>query len=234
MVDDGAVLYLHGGGYCVGSVRSHTPMASKLAAAAGLPVLIVDYRLAPEHPFPAAVDDAVTVFRWLVAQGLAPGRIAIAGDSAGGGLTLAALLALREQGGPVPGAAACISPWTDLTLSGPSIGANVDGDPMLDGPRLQTYADWYLGEDGDPCHPLASPRFADLAGLSPVIVHAAEDEVLVDDARLVAEAIEAAGGTVAYRAWPAAFHVFHATAGLTPEADEAVAEMGAFLRTHLA
>ena len=157
VVDDGALLYLHGGGYCVGSVVSHTPMASKLGAAAGLPVLIVDYRLGPEHRFPAAVDDAVTAFRWLVAQGLEPERIAVAGDSAGGGLTLATLLALRAAGDALPGAAACISPWTDLTMSAPSMDANVDGDPMLDRPRLQTYADWYLGPDRDATDPLVSP-----------------------------------------------------------------------------
>ncbi|HEY5886193.1 MAG TPA: alpha/beta hydrolase [Acidimicrobiales bacterium] len=233
-VDAAALLYLHGGGYCVGSVISHTPLVSKLAAAAGIPALIVDYRLGPEHPFPAAVDDAVTAFRWLVAQGLSPGRIAVAGDSAGGGLTLATLLALRAAGDAPPGAAACMSPWTDLTMSGPSMDANVDRDPMLDRPRLQTYADWYLGPDGDPTDPLVSPRFADLAGLPPVVIHAADDEVLLDDARLVAEAIDAAGGTVEYRTWPGAFHVFHATAGLVPEAGEAVAAMGAFLRRHLA
>jgi monoterpene epsilon-lactone hydrolase len=233
VLDDGALLYLHGGGYCVGSVVSHTPMASKLGAAAGLPVLIVDYRLGPEHRFPAAVDDAVTAFRWLVAQGLEPERIAVGGDSAGGGLTLATMLALRAAGDPLPGAAACISPWTDLTMSAPSMDANVDGDPMLDRSRLQTYADWYLGPDRDPTDPLVSPRFGDLAGLPPVVIHAADDEVLLDDARLVAEAIESAGGTLEFRTWPEAFHVFHATAGLVPEADEAIAAMGAFLRTHL-
>jgi acetyl esterase/lipase len=230
---DGALLYLHGGGYCVGSIVSHKPMASRLGAAAGLPVLILDYRMGPEDRFPAAVEDSTAAVDWLVAQGLAPERIAIAGDSAGGGLTLATLLALRDRGGPLPGAAACLSPWTDLTMTTPSMDANVDGDPMLDRARLQKYVDWYLGADGDPRDPLASPRFADLSGLPPVVIHAAAEEVLLDDARLVAEAIEAAGGTVEYRTWPGVFHVWHATAGLTPEADEAVDAVGAFLRTHL-
>jgi acetyl esterase/lipase len=233
VAEDGALLYLHGGGYCVGSVVSHRAMASKLAVAAGLRALIIDYRLGPEHRFPAAIDDAVTAYRWLIGKGVAPGRIAVAGDSAGGGLTLATVLALREAGDDLPGAAACISPWTDLTMSGPSIDANPGTDPMLDRARLQVYADWYLGPDADPRDPLASPQFADLSGLPPVVVHAADEEVLVDDARRVAEAIAAAGGTVDHRTWPGTFHVFHATAGLTPEADEAVAAMGAFLAEHL-
>ncbi len=230
---DGALLYLHGGGYVVGSVVSHRPLASKLAAATGVPALIVDYRMGPEDPFPAAVEDAVTAFRWLVARGVAPARIAVAGDSAGGGLTLAMLLVLREAGGPVPGAAACISPWTDLTMSAPSMDANTGGDPMLDRERLQWYADRYLPAGTDPREPTVSPRFADLSDLPPLGIHAADDEVLLDDARLVAEAVEAAGGTVEYRTWPGAFHVFHATAGMTPEADEAVTAMGSFLEAHL-
>ena len=131
------------------------------------------------------------------------------------------------------GAAACLSPWTDLTMDTPSMDANVASDPMLDRARLQQYAEWYLGPDGDPTTPTASPRFGDLSGLPPVLLHAADDEVLVDDARLVAEAIEAAGGVVEYRTWPGCFHVWHAVAGLAPEADEAIAAAGAFLRRHL-
>jgi acetyl esterase/lipase len=233
VADDAALMYLHGGGYCVGSLVSHKPMASKIAEACGVPVLLVDYRLGPEHRFPAAVEDAVTAFDWLLQQGLAPDRLAIAGDSAGGGLTLATLLARRDAGMSLPGAAACLSPWTDLTQSGPSMDANVDRDPMLDRARLQNYADWYLGPDGDATHPHASPRFGDFGGLPPVLLHAADDEVLLDDARLVAEGIEAAGGTVEYRTWPGVFHVWHAVAGLAPESDEAVAEVGAFVRRHL-
>jgi acetyl esterase/lipase len=230
--EDGALVYLHGGGYCVGSLVSHKPLASRLGAASGLPVLLVDYRLGPEHVFPAAVEDAVTAVDWVLEQGIAPDRVAVAGDSAGGGLALATLLARRDAGVPVPGAVACISPWTDLTMSTPSMDANTAGDPMLDRERLQVYVDWYLA-GADATDPLASPRFADLSGLPPVLIHAADDEVLLDDARLVAEAIEAAGGDVEYRTWPGAFHVFHATAGLTPEADEAVAAIGDFLRARL-
>jgi acetyl esterase/lipase len=233
VVDDRALLYLHGGGYVVGSTVSHSPMASKVGAAAGLPVLVLDYRLAPEHPFSAAIEDADTAFDWLLAQGLAPEQVAVAGDSAGGGLTLALLLHRRDAGAALPGAAACLSPWTDLTMTSPSIDANEATDPMLDRPRLQAYADWYLG-DGDPREPLASPRFADLHGLPPVLIHAAEQEVLLDDARLVAEGIGAAGGVCEYRSWPGVFHVWHAVAGLAPEADEAVAEIGRFLRERLA
>lgn len=232
-VDDAALVYLHGGGYCVGSLVSHKPMASKLGAAAGLPVLLVDYRLGPEHRFPGAVEDAVTAVDWLLDQGLSADRIGVAGDSAGGGLTLATLLARRDAGVAVPGAAACLSPWTDLTMDTPSMDANAATDPMLDRSRLQQYAEWYLGPDGDPTTPTASPRFGDLSRLPPVLIHAADDEVLLDDARLVAEAIEAAGGVVEYRTWPGCFHVWHAVAGLDPEADEAIAAAGAFLRRHL-
>lgn len=233
VAEDAALLYLHGGGYAVGSVVSHRGMASKIGAAAGLPVLLLGYRLAPEDPYPAAVEDAVTAFDWLLDQGLSADRLAVAGDSAGGGLTLATLLARRDAGVALPGAVACLSPWTDLTMTSASIDANAATDPMLDRPRLQVYADWYLA-GGDPRDPLASPRFADLSGLPPVLLHAAEQEVLLDDARLVAEAIAAAGGEVEYRTWPGVFHVWHAVAGLAPEADEAVAAVGAFLRLHLA
>ena len=231
--EDRALLYLHGGGYAVGSTVSHTPMASKIGLAAGLPVLVVDYRLAPEHPFPAAVEDADTAFDWLLGRGFEPERIGVAGDSAGGGLTLALLLHRRDAGAALPGAAACLSPWTDLTMDSPSMDANVATDPMLDRERLQVYADWYLG-DQDPRDPIASPRFADLHGLPPVLIHAAEQEVLCDDARVVADGIEAAGGVAEYRCWPGVFHVWHAVAGLAPEADEAVEEVGRFLRQHLA
>ena len=232
-VEDAALVYLHGGGYCVGSLVSHKPMAAKIGAAAGLPVLLVDYRLGPEHCFPAAVEDASTALDWLLDQGFARDRVALAGDSAGGGLTLATLVARRDAGVTLPGAAACLSPWTDLTQGSASMDANEGTDPMLDRARLQNYAEWYLGPDGDPTHPHASPRFADFHGLPPVLLHVAADEVLLDDARLVAEGIEAAGGTVEYRAWPGVFHVWHAIAGLAPEADEAVAEVAAFVRRHL-
>ncbi len=233
VVEDAALLYLHGGGYCVGSLVSHKGLASKVGAASGVPVLLIDYRLGPEDPFPGAVEDAVTAFDWLLEQGLAPDRLAVAGDSAGGGLTLAMLLARRDAGVALPAAAACLSPWTDLTQDTPSMDANVGTDSMLDRERLRTYADWYLGPDGDATHPHASPRFGDLHGLPPVLLHAADQEVLLDDARLVAEGIEAAGGVVEYRTWPGVFHVWHAVAGLAPEADEAVAEVGDFVRRHL-
>lgn len=230
---DGALLYLHGGGYASGSSASHAPLAGHLSAATGLPALVIDYRRAPEHPFPAAVDDAVAAYRALVGSGLTPGRIAVAGDSAGGGLTLATLLALRDAGDELPAAGACLSPWTDLTGTAPSIDANADRDVMLTAGHLKQYADWYLDGE-DPEHPLASPRFADLQGLPPVLVHVAEDEILLDDSREVAAAIEATGGTVEYRSWPGVFHVWHAVVPLAPEAVEAVEALGAFVRRHLA
>ena len=142
---DTCVLYLHGGGYVIGSCNTHRALASHLAGRAGLPVLVVDYRLGPEHPYPAAVDDALTAYEWLLDAGFEPDRIVVAGDSAGGGLTLATLLALRDRGRPLPALGVPISPWTDLTLSGDSMTSMAEHDPMVTRHGLQRMADWYVG-----------------------------------------------------------------------------------------
>jgi monoterpene epsilon-lactone hydrolase len=231
--DDGAIVYLHGGGYCLGSIGTHRSLASRLSVAAGLPVLIVGYRLAPEHPQPAAVDDAVAAYRWLLDQGFAPAQLAIAGDSAGGGLALAAMLQLRATDpGLVPGAGALLSPWTDLTQSGASLVTNADRDQLLSAATLQELADWYLN-GVDPRDPLVSPRFADLAGLPPLLIQVGEPEALLDDATGTAAAAEAAGVAVTLDVWPEMFHVWQASAGLTPEGDRAMEAIGAFLARHV-
>ena len=230
--DDGALLYLHGGGYCIGSIASHRSLASRLSAASGLAVLLPGYRLAPEDPFPAGLDDAVVAYEWMVQRGFAPSRLAIAGDSAGGGLTLATLLRLRDGGAELPAAAALLSPWTDLTQSGPSMTANATKDPMVGKDDLDEYAAWYAG-DADPAGPLLSPVFADLGGLPPMIIQVGEPETLLDDATRTAATAEAAGVDVTLDVWPEVFHVWQASAGMTPEGDRAAEALGSFLAGQL-
>jgi acetyl esterase/lipase len=231
--DEGALLYLHGGGYCIGSIATHRALASRLSVASGLPVLLPGYRLAPEHPFPAGLDDALAAYGWLVDRGFAPDRLAVAGDSAGGGLTLATLLRLRDGSGvDLPSAAALLSPWADLTLSGASMSDNATTDPMVTEADLDDYAAWYAG-DADRAGPLLSPAFADLAGLPPLLIQVGEPETLLDDAKATAATAEAAGVDVTLDVWPEVFHVWQASAGMTPEGDRAVAEIGAFLAGHV-
>jgi epsilon-lactone hydrolase len=228
------VLYLHGGGYCSGSLDSHRQLASRLALASGSEVVVLDYRLAPEDPYPAAVVDATSAFRELLGAGGDPTRMAIAGDSAGGGLALAALLALREAGDPLPAAAVCLSPWVDLTQSAPSYDSLADLDPMVSRGALDEMARYYVGP-ADPRTELISPLFADdLAGLPPVLIEVGAREVLLDDATGMAERLRAAGGTVELTVWPELIHVFQAfPAAIIPESDESITAVGAFLADRL-
>jgi monoterpene epsilon-lactone hydrolase len=229
---DACILYLHGGGYVIGSCNTHRPLASHLAARTGLPVLLVDYRLGPEHVFPAAVDDAVTAYAWLLARGFEPGRIVVAGDSAGGGLTLATLLALRDREIALPALAVPISPWTDLTLSGDSMTSMADRDPMVKREGLQRMADWYVG-DGDAGAPLVSPLFGDLHGLPPLLIHVGEVETLRDDAVRFAERARAAGVDVTLEVWPEMIHVWHVFGAAVPESEAAVTRVAEFITQRL-
>lgn len=231
-VSDACILYLHGGGYVIGSCNTHRPLASHLAARSGLPVLLVDYRLGPEHVFPAAVDDALTAYAWLLAAGFEPDRVVIAGDSAGGGLTLATLLALRDRGLPQPALGVGISPWTDLTLSGASMTSMAELDPMVKRDGLQRMADWYLG-DGDPRTPLASPLFGDPTGLPPLLIHVGDVETLRDDAIRFADLAEVAGVDVTLEVWPEMIHVWHAFGAAVPESDAAVTRVAEFITQRL-
>lgn len=231
--EEGALLYLHGGGYCVGSIASHRGLAGDLSRAVGRRVLLLDYRLAPEHPFPAALDDATAAYRSLLDGGADPQRLAIAGDSAGGGLAAATLVALRDAGTPLPAAAALLSPWTDLSLSGPSMEARADVDPMVQRATLQPMADAYL-DGADPTTPLASPLFADLRRLPPLLIHVGSAETLLDDAVRFAARARAAGVDATLEVWDDMVHVWHAFAFLLPEARDAIARLGAFLRERLA
>lgn len=229
---DRVILYVHGGGYVLGSANSHMNMVGHIARAAGCRALNVDYRLAPEHPFPAAVEDAVAAYRWLLAQGIAPEHIAVSGDSAGGGLTLATLLALKRQGLPLPAAAVPLSPWTDLTMSGDSIESRAAVDLIVGNDALGTLSAFYLGE-ASPKDPLASPLFGDLAGLPPLYIQVGDEEVLLDDARRFAEKARAAGVEVRLDVFPEMQHVFQMSVGVVPEATEAVQRIGEWLRPRL-
>ncbi|HMJ76898.1 MAG TPA: alpha/beta hydrolase, partial [Iamia sp.] len=226
----GTVLYLHGGAYVSGSLNTHRALAGQLALATARPVVALDYRLAPEHPFPAAVDDAVAAAVELAADG----PYAVAGDSAGGGLALATLVALRDRGHVPPAAGWLISPWADLTQSGATYDSRVDVDPMLGREALDEAASEYLGR-ADATDPLASPMMADLAGLPPVRIDVGDAEVLLDDSVTAGHRIEAAGGAAQVVVWPEMIHVFPAfPADIVPEARECLTAAGAFLAQHLA
>ncbi|MCC6763405.1 MAG: alpha/beta hydrolase [Deltaproteobacteria bacterium] len=230
---DHTILYLHGGGYVVGSLNTHRELASRLGRAANARVLTIDYRLAPEHPHPAAVDDAVAAYRWLLAQGLAPERVAIAGDSAGGGLTIATLLALRDRGGALPSGGVCFSPWVDLEGTGESMDT-IRNDPMLNRALILHFARFYLGGGAiDAQTPLAAPLHADLRGLPPLLIQASRHEVLRDDAVRIADKARAAGVACELELTDEVPHVWQIFASILPEGREAIARAGAFLRRRL-
>jgi monoterpene epsilon-lactone hydrolase len=230
--DESTVMYyLHGGGYVVGSIVSHREMASRLARAAKARVLLVDYRLAPEHPFPAAVEDSVAGYKWLLSSGVKPGRVVIAGESAGGGLTAATLVALKDAGEPLPGAAICVSPWADLECTGESMVTRADADPFVQRDDLLGMVSHYLG-DTDPRTPLASPIYADLTGLPPLLIQVGTAEVLYDDAKRLAERAEAAGVEVVFEPWEDMIHMWHSFAHMLPEGQQAIDRMGEFVLKH--
>jgi phosphinothricin tripeptide acetyl hydrolase len=223
------VLYLHGGGYVIGSPRSHRHLAAAIASAGAANALLLDYRLAPEHPFPAAVDDAVAAYRWLLDQGTAPRHIVIAGDSAGGGLTVATLLALRDAAAPLPAGGVCISPWVDLTCSAESYRTKAEVDPIVKSGSIEEMARAYLG-DRDRRTPLASPLFADLRGLPPLLIHAGSDEVLLDDAVQLSERAKKADVAATLEVWDRMIHVWHWFLPMLDEAQTAVDSIGRFIR----
>lgn len=231
--EDAAVVYFHGGAYVIGSPRTHRGIVAGIARASGVRVLSVDYRLAPENPHPAAVDDAVRAFRFVRGSGMAAGRIGFAGDSAGGGLAVAALLALRDAGETLPAAAVCISPWLDLTLSGGSMTALADVDPMLRRDDLERMAALYAGATPRTAAQV-SPLFADLAGLPEILVQVGGAEVLLDDSLRFVARLRAAGVEVSLDMYEDMIHVWHAFATVLPEARDAIGRIGDFLRRRLA
>lgn len=226
------ILYLHGGGYVFGGLDSHRGLAWRLAKASDSEVLVVDYRLAPEHLFPAAVEDAFASYQWLLAQGIAPERLVVAGDSAGGGLAVALMIKLKELGIPQPKAAVLLSPWTDLTLSGDSVQKNAKVDAMLSPEALTRFKDLYLG-DGDSMSPLASPIFGDLSGLPFTYVVVGSEEVLRDDAERLVENIVGAGGQAQIEVWPKMPHVFPLLAPMIPEGIKAIEDIADVIKDQL-
>lgn len=226
-----AVLYLHGGGYVIGSINTHRSLAARLSRAAKARVLLIDYRLAPEHPFPAAVDDSLAAYKWMLAQGLKPSRIAVAGDSAGGGLTAATLVAIRDAKLPLPAAGALLSPWVDLEGIGESMTSKDSVDPIVHKAGLLEMAKAYLGGKNART-PLASPLYADLTGLPPLLIHVGTSETLLDDASRLAERAKKAGVNVTHEAWEGMIHVWHLFAPMLDEGQQALEKIGAFIRKH--
>ena len=225
------MLYLHGGGYVLGSAATHRSLASRLSAACATRVLVLDYRLAPEHPFPAAVDDALTVYRWALAEGVTVDKMAIAGDSAGGGLALALLVAIRDAGLPMPACAVCLSPWVDLEGTGATVAPGAVDDPMVTLAGIQGMAEAYAG--GQLGASLASPLHADLSELPPLLIQVGTREILLDDARRIASKAKAAGVSVTLEEEEGLIHVFQLFPNV-PESEQALARVGAFIGRQLA
>lgn len=226
------VLHLHGGAYLMGSAKTHRGMAAVLSRVARARVAVPDYRLAPEHRFPAALDDAVASYRWLVDDhGIAPSRIAVSGDSAGGGLAISLMVRLREEGAPLPACYVGMSPWTDLAGTGDSMTAMNGVDPWLRADLVVPAARGYVGPDFDLDHPLVSPLYADLHDLPPMLVHSGTEEILYDDGRRLVERAREAGVEASFAAFDGLWHVFQAFPGL-PETRRSLREIGAFIRRH--
>ncbi|MFX1735864.1 alpha/beta hydrolase [Paraburkholderia sp. A1RI_3L] len=223
------ILYLHGGGYYFCSPQTHRAIVFGLATRADARAFSLDYRLAPEHPFPAALDDALAAYRQLIADGTPPQSIVIAGDSAGGGLALATLVALRDAGDALPAGGILFSPWTDLAATGATLRSNDGVDPMFAGAALARAAKIYLGET-EPTHPYASPLYADLHGLPPLFMQAGSTEVLLDDTRRVADKARAAGVEVELHIWPKMPHVWPIFAPFLPESRRALDDAARFVR----
>src|SRR3954466_5496822 len=228
---DAAILYLHGGGYVIGSLDSHRHLVAEAGRAAGCWALALDYRLAPEHPFPAAVDDAVAAYRHLLGRGIKPGRIAIAGDSAGGGLVVAAMVAIREAGLPQPGCGWCISPWVDMEAVGDTMTSKAETDPTVQKAGILDMARLYLN-GADPRSPLAAPLYADLAGLAPLLIQVGACETLLDDAIRLARVAGAADVYVDLQIWPEMIHVWHLFHPELSAGQRAIKAGGAFVRAH--
>jgi monoterpene epsilon-lactone hydrolase len=226
------LLFFHGGGYCSGSIVSHRGMVTEAGRAARARTLAVGYRLAPEHPFPAAIEDARSAYRFLLDQGVAPSKIAIAGDSAGGGLTLALMTRVRDAREPLPACAWLVSPWVDLQMTGASLAEKAVTDPLISKSYLEELASAYLA-GADPAHPRVSPLNADLAGLPPLLVQVGSAETLLDDAVRIARRAGAADVRVNLEIWPHMIHAWHLWAAQLEAGRRAIASAGAFIRAHL-
>jgi monoterpene epsilon-lactone hydrolase len=229
---DKAILYFHGGGFRLGSVSSHRELIAGIAGASGYRVLAINYRLAPEHRFPAPLEDAIAAYGGMLDQGLRPDNIAFAGDSAGGNLVLTTMLGLRQRGLPLPACGVLMSPWTDLAATGETYVSRADADPIHQRSMIAALAKNYLGEDGNPRDPLVSPLYADLTGLPPLLIQVGDRETVLADSTMVADKARAAGVDVELQVWDGMIHVFQMFAEL-PEAQRAIGSIAEFLKRHL-
>lgn len=223
------ILYLHGGGYVTGSIEDHRMMCGLLANATGTKVLIPEYRLAPEHPFPAALDDALKVYQWLLDQGYSSANMIIAGDSAGGGLSVATVLALKEKSGSLPAAVVCLSPWADLALTGQSHTTKAKAEAILNKDVLHEWALCYTDES-NLTNPLVSPIHGDFHGFPPLLIQVGSEEILLDDSILLAEKARSAGVDVTLKIWDGMWHVWQALGDLIPENKKTFEEIGQFVQ----
>jgi len=229
---DKVLLFLHGGGYATGSIRTHRGLASQIAIHAGITALSIDYKLAPEHKFPTQIEQAVEAYRYLLDEGYEPQNIAIGGESAGGGLTSGTLLYLKDHDLPLPACAILMSPWLDLTASGRSQIHNKHKDPMVPHKGIPLWARNYAGEE-ELTHPYASPLFGDLQGLCPIYVQVGECEILLSDSTRYAEKAEKAGVDTTIEVWPNMFHAWQGFWMVIPEGKAAIEKLGEFLKKHL-
>ena len=227
-----AMLYLHGGAYVFGNCATHRQLVSYVARACGVRALVIEYRLAPEHRFPAAIDDSLAAYRAQREEGYAPGDILIAGDSAGGGLVMALLLSLRDSGEEMPAGGLLFSPWLDLTASGESMTTRAQRDPWFKPPDMPIIASYYCEED-EYRNPLVSPVFADVSGLPPIYIQVGDDEILLSDSTRIADNIKAAGGEVTLEIWPDMFHVFQVFVHQMPESRAAIDQLAPFVKSRL-
>lgn len=226
------LLFLHGGGYAVGSLTTHRALAGKLAMMAGTQALLIDYRLAPEHPFPAALEDALHAYQWLLGHGYAADQIIVAGDSAGGGLSMALQLCLKDLQQPLPAGAVLFSPWVDLTFSGPEALVHQPHDPVVQAEQVREWAYAYAGQH-PLWHPMISPLFGDLSGLSPVLIQASDCEVLTDDAVRLANALGDAQVETHLQLWPTVLHVWQLFWRYVPESLDALTHAADFMQKQL-
>ena len=230
--DGRALLFFHGGGYTMGSCNTNRALAARVAVASAAPALIFDYRLAPEYPFPAALEDALAAYRWLISSGISPRKIAFAGGSAGGGLAIATALSLRDDGDPLPAAIVCLSPWVDLALTGESMTTRAGVDPVISREYCQAQVARYIG-DRDPRSPLISPLYADLHGLPPMLIQVGGYETLLSDSVRLADRARNAGVDVTFETWEGMWHVWQLSARFVPEGRQAIDKIGAFIRSHI-
>lgn len=227
-INPGVILYLHGGGYAMGSINTHRALMARIGIASKTKVLGIEYRLAPENPFPSAIDDAFSAYNWLLKQGFDNTKIVISGDSAGGGLTIALKIRIRDEKAPNPAAGVCLSPWLDLASTGETTVTLADEDPMLDLESVKHFALFYAPKEKLQ-HPWISPLYADLSGLSPIYIQVSSSEILLDDTRRFAEKAQIAGVDIRVDYWEKMVHVWQAFGIYLPEALEAIEKLGAYI-----